>query len=85
LNQEYEKNYNILEKNGARICKIEKVNSFCNSNAIVLMSFLGDERFLEYAKSLKNRSDEAFQREIVVIAIERYLNIIRSNLNKRLE
>jgi len=70
LNIRYEENYSFLEKVGFETQLVGGAISQKHLEAIEFLSFLGDDRFLNYVKTLK--TEESFQREAIAVASLRY-------------
>jgi hypothetical protein len=75
----YRKNYSFLETSGMEIQDAGGARSLSNLNAIILMSLLGDKRFPAYAESLRNKTQETFQREAIDAAIRRHGRLINKS------
>jgi hypothetical protein len=75
LEYEYDSNYKKLEFLGSKIMSIGRAMSIKNIDALILMSFLKDERFLDFAYAMKEKTDEVWQSEAISIAIVRYQKI----------
>jgi len=61
-----------LMKIGETTQKAGKAQSLKYLEAVNLLSLLEDEGFIEYATKLQNLTEEAYQREIIDFAIQRY-------------
>jgi len=70
LNHNYEENYIYLMNTGRTEQFAGRAHSLKYLNVVMLLSFLEDKRFPEYADSLI--TDETFQKEAIHIASQRY-------------
>lgn len=77
LNIQYEPNYKFLEKVGTEQQLVGGAQSLSNLNVVILLSLICDKRFPEYADKLKTQ--EAFQRGAIEVALLRYRKIMNEN------